>query len=146
MFYVQNISIYKNFGGYVGERPYSTVHFLFIIKKKRKMYKSVTYTKIKFHIILFYIFFFRMNNKIFTKGGARAPLPFLYKVSIVVQIDFISILLTLGIFLIQIINTNNTNMYLIYFHSKNSIKMRFAKSMVFKFQTRFSHSLSVAAR
>ena len=39
-----------------------------------------------------------------------APLLFLYKVSIVVLIDFIAIFLTPGIFLIQI-NTNNTNMY-----------------------------------
>ena len=30
-FYVQNISIYTNFGGYSG----STIHFLFIIQKKK---------------------------------------------------------------------------------------------------------------
>ena len=51
-----------------------------------------------------------MNNKIFTKRG---PSPIsLYEVSIVVIIDFIAILVTPGIFLIQIVNTNNTNMYL----------------------------------
>ena len=32
----------------------------------------------------------------------------------------------------QIVNTNNTNMYLIQFNSKNIIKMRFLKSWVFK--------------
>ena len=70
-----------------------------------------------------------MNNKIFTKRGPqRAPLLFLYEVSIVVQIDFIAILLTPGIFLIKILNTNNTNMYLIRFHSKNINKMCFPKS------------------
>ena len=57
---------------------------------------------------------------------------FLYKVSIVVLIDFIAILLTPGIFLIQIVNTNNTNRYLIHFHSKNIIKILFPKSWVFK--------------
>ena len=49
--------------------------------------------------------------------------------SIVVLIDFIAILLTPGIFLLQIVNTN---MYLIHFHSKNNIKMHFPKSWVFK--------------
>ena len=49
--------------------------------------------------------------------------------NIVVPIDFIAILLTLGIFLIQIVNTN---MYLIHYHSKNIIKIHFPKSWVFK--------------
>ena len=76
-----------------------------------------------------------MNNKKIPKRGPQgAPLLFLYKVSIVVLIDFIAILLTPGIFLIQIFNTNNTNMYLIRFHSKNIIKMRYAKSLVLKFK------------
>ena len=70
-----------------------------------------------------------MNNK---NVGKRGPLLlFFNEVSIVVLIDFIAILLTPGIFLIQIVNTNNTNMYLIYFHSKN-IKMHFPKSWVLK--------------
>ena len=47
MFYVQNISIYMNLGG-IGRE---TLYFLFIVKKK-KQYKSMTYTKIKFYIIL----------------------------------------------------------------------------------------------
>ena len=76
-----------------------------------------------------------MNNKKFTKRGPQgAPLLFLYEVSVVVLIDFIAILLTPGIILIQIVNTNNTNMNLIRFHSKNIIKMRFAKSLVLKFK------------
>ena len=62
-----------------------------------------------------------MNNKKFIEKGA--PLLFLYKVSVVVLIDFLAIL-TPGIFLIQIVNTN---MYLINFHSKNIIKMIFRK-------------------
>ena len=54
------------------------------------------------------------------------------KVSIVVLIDFITILLTPGIFLIQIVNTYNTNVYLIHFRSKNNIQIRFPKNFVFK--------------
>ena len=46
----------------------------------------------------------RMNNKKITKRGQRALL-FIYELSIVVLIDFIAILLTPGIFLIQIVNT-----------------------------------------
>ena len=85
-----------------------------------------------------------MNNKNFTKRGPQgATLLFLYKVSIVVLIDFIAILLTPGIFLIQILNIN---MYLIHFHSKNNIKMRYPKSMVFKVQTHYRHSSSIQGR
>ena len=88
-----------------------------------------------------------MNNKNFMKEGPQgAPLPFLYEVSIEVLIDFIAILLTPGIFLIQIANTDNTNMYLIHFHSKNIIKMCFPKVEFIKFQTRFKHSLSIVSR
>ena len=65
------------------------------------------------------------------RGPRGAPLLFLYEVSIVVIIDFIAILLTPGIFLIQIVNTNNTNVYFIHFHSKNNIQMRFPKIWVF---------------
>ena len=75
-----------------------------------------------------------------------APLLFLYELSIVVLIDFIAILQTSGIFLIQIVNTNNTNIYLIHFHSKNIIKMHFSKVEFLKFPTRFKHSLSIVSR
>ena len=53
-----------------------------------------------------------------------SPLLFLYEVSIVVLIDSIEILLTQGIFLIQIVKTNNTSMYLIHFNSKNIYEFR----------------------
>ena len=66
------------------------------------------------------------------RGPQGVLLLFFYEVSIVVLIDFIAILPTPGIFLIKIVNTNNTNMYLIHFHSKNNIKMYFPKSWVFK--------------
>ena len=63
--------------------------------------------------------------------------------SIVVLIDFMAILLTPGIFLLQIVNKN---MYLIHFHSKNIIKMHFPKVVFLKFQTGFGHSLSIVTR
>ena len=63
----------------------------------------MTDTKIKFFIILIEFFFTRINNKNFMKMGPKGgPLLFLYEVTIVVLIDFIAILLTPGIFLIQI--------------------------------------------
>ena len=80
-------------------------------------------------------FFHRINKKHFMKRGPQgAPLLFLYEVSIVVLIDFIAILLILtpGNFLIQIVNTNNTNLSLIHFHSENNIQTCFLKSWVFK--------------
>ena len=83
-----------------------------------------------------------MINKKFRKTGPQwALLLFLYEVSIVVLIDFIAILLTPGIFLIQIVNANNTNVYLIHFHIKNNIKMSFPKSYILMFQTNRNHSL-----
>ena len=70
-----------------------------------------------------------------------APLLFLYEVSIVVLIDFITILVTPGIFLIQIVNTN---MYLIHFYSKNYIKMHIPKSYVLKFQNRYQRLMFIS--
>ena len=81
-----------------------------------------------------------MNNKKSTKRGAL--LLFLYGVRIEVLIDFIAILLTPGIFLIPIVNTNNTNVYLIHFHSKNNIKMHFSQIWVFKVSKQ-SHSFII---
>ena len=55
MLYVKNISIYGNFrrgGGGGGGHTWFTLHFLFIIQKNYKKYKSMTYTKNKFYIIL----------------------------------------------------------------------------------------------
>ena len=71
-----------------------------------------------------------MNNKKNSKSGPQgALLLFLYKVSIVVLIGYIAILLTPGLLIIQIVDTN---VYLIHFHSKNTIQMCFPKSWVFK--------------
>ena len=71
----------------------------------------MTYTKIKFYIILSYDEYYFFLEK-------GAPLLFLYELSIVVLIDFIAMLLTPGIFLIQIVNTN---MYLIHFQKNKRI-------------------------
>ena len=43
MFYVQNISIYMNFGGYGGTYIFHHLFFVYYFKKMKK-YKSVTYT------------------------------------------------------------------------------------------------------
>ena len=75
------------------------------------------------------------------KRAIGGPAPISLRSEIVVLIDFIAILLTPGIFLIQIVNTN---MYLIHFYSKNNTKMHFPKSWVLKFQNRFRASLSIA--
>ena len=61
--------------------------------------------------------------------------------SIVVLIDFITILLTPGIFLIQIVNSN---LYLIHFYSKNNIKMHIHKSYVLKFQNQYQHLILIS--
>ena len=62
------------------------------------------------------------NKKIMKRGTQGALLLFLHEVSIVVIIDFIAMLLTPGIFLIQIVNTN---MYLIHFYNKNEFYQKF---------------------
>ena len=73
------------------------------------------------------------NKKFWKRRKQGAPLLFHYEVSIVVLIDFIAILLTSGIFLIQIINTNMYLINLIHFYSKNNINMNFPKSWGLKF-------------
>ena len=103
--------------------------FCLLFKKTEKVKEQDLYLNQTLHHFDL-IFFPRMNNKNFTnRVPLRASVLFLYEVSIVVLIDFIAILLTPGIFLIQIINTN---MYLIHFRSKNNISMRFLKSWVFE--------------
>ena len=119
------INIYINFSGLCGGYIVNLKFFVYYSWKCKK-YKSMTFTKIKFYIILISIFFPRMNKKILKRWPLGALLLFLYEVSIVVLIDFIAILLTPCIFLIQIVNTNNTNMYLINFHIKNIIKIHFS--------------------
>ena len=58
-----------NFGGAQGDVHGGPYIFCSLLKKKRIKYKSMTYTKIKFHIILIKIFFPRMNNKKIKKRG-----------------------------------------------------------------------------
>ena len=103
-------------------RTWSAAHFLFIIQKSGKVQEHDLYL-IKFYIIL--IFFSGMNNKNFSKKGASGGPN---KLSVVVLIDFIAILLTPGIFLIQIVNTNIYLIQLIHFYNTNNIKMYFPKS------------------
>ena len=82
-----------------------------------------------------------MNNKKFKEKGARGGSALsLYELSTVVLIYFIAILLTPGIILIQIVNTN---MYLSHFYSRNNIKVHFPQSWVFKLQLDTSHSLFI---
>ena len=126
------IDIYEFRRVWVGH-TWSNIHFLFIIQKNGKSIRAWPILKSNYTSFWFLKKFPRMNNKKNMKMGPHgAPLLFLYKVSIVVLIDIIAKHLTLGIFLIQIVNTNNTNMYLIHFHSKNIIKMIFHKNWVFK--------------
>ena len=123
------------------------VHFLFIIQKNGKSIRAWPILESNSTSLRFKFFFHRMNNKNFTRRVPKgAPLLFLYEVSIVVLIDFTTILLTPGIFFIQIFNTNNTNMYLIQFHSKNITKMHFPKVVFLKFQTYLNYSLSITTR
>ena len=108
---------------------------MFIIQKNGKSTREWPMLKSNSTLFWFNTFFSRMNNKNFTKRGSKgARLLFLYEVSIKVLIDFIAILLTPGIFLIQIVNTNNGNMYLIRFHSKNIINCVFPKVEFLKFK------------
>ena len=144
MFWDQKISIYKISWVSRGERGYM-VHLTFFVYYSPQKWKPI----LKSNCISFWFLkiFPRMNNKKVKKMGPQgALLLFIYKVSIVVLIDFIAILVTPGIFLIQIVNTSNTNMYLIHFHIKNNFKMCFHKSWVFKVQTYYKHSLSIAMR
>ena len=137
----QNILRYINFGCLLGEGEgvkWSTLHFFFHIHKNRKSTRAWPTLKLNSTSFWFLKKFPRMNKNFRKRGTQGAPLLFLYKESIVVLIDFIAILLTPGIFLIQIVNTNNTNMYLIHFLSE--IKMRFPKSRVFKVSKLIRHS------
>ena len=58
----------------------------------------MTYTKIKFYVLLIFFFFLGYIIKKLRKGAQGAPFLFLYELSMVVLIDFIAILLTPGIF------------------------------------------------
>ena len=141
MFYVQNISIYVWILGVWRRCTHSIVHFLFIIQKNGKSTRAWPIVKSNSTSFWFKNFFLGWIIKNLRK---RALLLFLYEVSIVVLIDFIAILLTPGIFLIQIVNTNNTHVYLIHFHSKNNFKCIFPKVRLLKFQTNLNYSLFIA--
>ena len=84
-----------------------------------------------------------MNNKNFRqRGPERGPPLFFHEVNIVVLIDFIAMLLTPGIFLIQIVNTNNTNMYLIHLFKKILLNV-FSQKLCFKVSKPIRHLLSI---
>ena len=114
------MDIYEFWGG-----TYCTVHFCLLFYKTEKVQEHDLFlNKILFDVKKTPM----MNNKKITKRGSQgAQLLFLYEVSIVVLIDFIAILLTPGIFLMQIVNTNSTNMYLIHFIVKMLLKCVFPK-------------------
>ena len=117
-------------GGMRGTNKAHCTFFVLLFKKTEKVQEHALYlNQILHHFNL--ICFSRMNNKNFTKGGHRGTHSYFFTkwICIVVLIYFIAILLTPGIFLIQIVNTK---MYLIHFHCKNIIKMHFPKSWVFK--------------
>ena len=79
------MSIYEFQGGWGNE--HIPPPFVFYYLKKHKEYKRMTYTKIKFYIILILKKIPRINNKNFTKRGAQgAPLLFIYELSIVVLV------------------------------------------------------------
>ena len=112
-----------HFGGDGGGRRGFPVHFLFIIQKNRKSTRARPILKSNSILFPFRTIFPRMNNKKFTKRGPKgAPLPFLYEAS----------LLTPGIFLIQIININNTNMYVIRIYIENMMKIHFPNTCDFR--------------
>ena len=59
-----------NFGG--GWGTYMVHHIFFVYySKKLKKYKSITYTEVKFYIILIYNFFSGTNNKKIKKRGPK---------------------------------------------------------------------------
>ena len=117
----------------------STVLFLFIIKKNGKSTRAWPILKSNSTS-----FWFKKNFLGWIiKKLWKFTLLFLYKLSIVVLIDFIAILLTRGIFFRQIVGRN---MQLIHFYIKNNIKMHFSKVEFLKIQNCYRHSLSIATR
>ena len=70
MFYVQNISIYINFGGSRGEL-HGPPYIFRLLFKNTKQYNTTPCTKIKFCIILSEFFFLRWIIKQLRKGGPK---------------------------------------------------------------------------
>ena len=107
-------------------RVRSTVHFLFIIKKKmEKVQEHDLYLNQILHFEL--NFFFPGWIEFFLWKGGPAPISLRSEYSS--SNWFHSNTPNSRHFLIQIVNTN---MYLIHFHSKNNITMLFPKSCIFK--------------
>ena len=132
-----NISIYINFAGVQEEHTWSTVHFLFIIKKKWKSKRAWPILKSNYTSFWFKKRFPRINNKKFMKRRHKSGLLFLYKVKKEAPISLQSEYSSSNWFHSNthnfrcLFNTNNTNMYLIHYHSKNIIKKYFPKSFFF---------------
>ena len=100
----------------------------------QSMAMSMTYTYQILHRFDLKKKFLGWIIKFYEKGGP-VGLATISLMSVEVLIDFIAMLLTQGISLKQIVNTNNTNMYLIHFYSKNDIQMCFQKMLGFKVST-----------
>ena len=60
------------FWGVQGGEVHIPPYIFCLLFKKTEKYKSMTYTKIQFYIILIF-FFQRINNKKITKRGPRGP-------------------------------------------------------------------------
>ena len=111
MFNVQNISIYITFWGYRRDEHVPPYIFCLLFKKTENVQEHDLYLNQILHHFNLKSFFLGSIIKILGKGVPGGPVLFLYEVSIVVLIDFIAVLEIPGIFLIQIVNTNNTNVF-----------------------------------
>ena len=131
MCYVQDISVYMNLGGYGGGCTYSTVHFLFIVKKKGKSTRAWPILNQILHHFDLKKKFLGLIIKILWKGwsqGPGSPDPISLRSEYSSSNWFHSNTPKSR----YLFNTNNTNVYLIDFHNKNNIQMRFPKNRVFK--------------
>ena len=118
-----NISIYMNFRGVWWGCTWSTILFLFIIKKMEKVQEhDLNLNQILHHFDL-NIFFLGLIIIFLWKWGPRSPFSLRSEYS---SSNWFHSSTPNSMHLF------NTNMYLIHFHSKNIIKMHFPKSKVFK--------------
>ena len=114
MFYVQNILIWVS-GVYEGDVHGPLYIFCLLFRKTEKVHKHDLYLNQILHDFDLKHFSLRWIIKNYNKGAPGVPAPISIWSEYSSLIDFIAILLTPGIFLIQIVDTNNTNMYLIHF-------------------------------
>ena len=133
MFYFQNISLYISFGGGVqGGCTWSTLHFCSLVFKNTE---NVQEHDLYFNQILYHFDlkknFLRWIIKSLQKG-AGGPAPISLRSEHSISHWFHTNTPNSRHLFIQIVNTNNTNVYLIHFHSKNNIQMCFPQSWVFK--------------